>query len=99
MISSVFNTSAANSGNATMRAACIPWDFPVELILRACGPNEKDAYIEVSSPSRKTDPASVHSLHHSTGLHWKPRLTRFNGISAYRINNWIDRADRSESGF
>lgn len=51
MIGSMFNMSAANFGNAAMRAARISWDSPVELQLGACGPNEKDAYIEVSSPS------------------------------------------------
>ena len=49
MISSPFNVSASNFGNAAMQAANIPWDTPVEMRLRAEGPGEKDAYIEVRS--------------------------------------------------
>lgn len=49
MISSVFNTSASNFGNAAMQAAQIPWNAPVEMRLGAQGPSENGAYIEVSS--------------------------------------------------
>lgn len=49
MITSPFNTSASNIGNAAMQAASIPWDAPVEMRLGAEGPGENDAYVEVSS--------------------------------------------------
>jgi hypothetical protein len=51
MISSVFNDSASNFGNAAMQAANIPWDAPVEMRLGAEGPGETGAFIEVSGPS------------------------------------------------
>lgn len=51
MITSPFNTSASNFGNAAMQAASIPGDAPVEMRLRAEGPGENGAYIEVSSQS------------------------------------------------
>ncbi|OIU87701.1 hypothetical protein [Microbacterium sp. AR7-10] len=50
MISSLFNTSASNFGNAAMQAASVPWDAPVEMRLGAEGPGETGAFIEVSSP-------------------------------------------------
>lgn len=50
MISSVFNNSASNFGNAAMRAARVPLDAPVEMRLGAEGPGEIGAFIEVSSP-------------------------------------------------
>lgn len=50
MISSPFNTSASNLGNAAMRTANIPWDTPVDMRLRAEGPGQTGAYIEVSGP-------------------------------------------------
>lgn len=50
MISSLFNTSASNFGNAAMQAASVPWDTPVDMRLGAEGPGETGAYIEVSSP-------------------------------------------------
>lgn len=50
MISSVFNNSASNFGNAAMQSANIPWDAPVEMRLGAEGPGETGAFIEVSSP-------------------------------------------------
>lgn len=50
MISSVFNNSASNFGNAAMQAASVPWDAPVEMRLGAEGPGETRAFIEVSSP-------------------------------------------------
>jgi len=49
MISSTFNTSASNFGNAAMQTAGIPWDTPVEMRLGADGPGETGAYIEVST--------------------------------------------------
>ena len=49
-ISSPFNTSASNFGNAAMQAANVPWDTPVEMRLGADGPGETGAYIEVSAP-------------------------------------------------
>lgn len=51
MITSPFNTSASNFGNAAMQAANIPWDTPVEVRLGAEGSGENGAYIEVSSRS------------------------------------------------
>lgn len=48
-ISSPFNTSASNFGNAAMQTAGIPWDTPVEMRLGADGPGETGAYIEVST--------------------------------------------------
>lgn len=50
MISSRFNDSASNFGNAAMQAANIPWDAAVEMRLGAEGPGETSAYIEVSNP-------------------------------------------------
>lgn len=49
-ISSPFNTSASNVGNAAMQAANIPWNASVEMRLGADGPGEKGAYIEVGAP-------------------------------------------------
>lgn len=49
MISSLFNNSASNFGNAALEAARIPWDSPVEMRLGADGPGEAGAYIEVST--------------------------------------------------
>ncbi|AXL12094.1 hypothetical protein DXT68_08060 [Microbacterium foliorum] len=51
MISSVFNNSASNFGNAAMRAASVPLDAPVEVRLGAAGPGETGASIEVTGPS------------------------------------------------
>lgn len=50
MITSPFNTSASNFGNAALQAANIPWDAPVDMRLGAEGPSETGAYIEVSNP-------------------------------------------------
>jgi len=52
MISSLFNTSASNFGNAALQAAHIPWDAPVEIRLGADGPGETSAFIEVSNHRR-----------------------------------------------
>jgi len=49
MISSSFNTSASNFGNAAMQTADVPWDTPVKMRLGADGPGETGAYIEVST--------------------------------------------------
>ena len=49
MISSPFNTSASNFGNAAMQTADVPWDTPVKMRLGADGPGETGAYIEVST--------------------------------------------------
>ena len=40
MISSPFNTSASNFGNAAMQTADVPWDTPVKMRLGADGPGE-----------------------------------------------------------
>ncbi|MFD0994956.1 hypothetical protein HNR16_001471 [Pseudoclavibacter chungangensis] len=49
MISSPFNTSASNFGNAAMQTSDVPWDTPVKMRLGADGPGETGAYIEVST--------------------------------------------------
>ena len=59
MISSPFNTSASNFGNAAMQTADVPWDTPVKMRLGVDGPGETGAYIEVDGSAGTVRPLDV----------------------------------------